>query len=311
MSITPTVPASVVPFIKLVSENAEVCDNNPLPVTITNADSIPPPAGAATSALQETANTSLASIATNTAAGLTDTQLRASPVAVSGAFYQVTQPISGTVTANAGTNLNTSLLALEGGGNLASIKTNTDKIPAQGQATMAASTPVVIASNQSAVPISGAVTVSSGSITVANASLAVTGTFWQATQPISGAVSFTAPQHVIVDSSAALAVTGPLTDVELRASAVDVAATNANLELTQGSASSGAVGPMVQGAVSETTSPYIDGELRPLSLNSEGRLRVTTVPAYVDFDFFGSTFDFGKPANIWTGPVSQSNPWGF
>lgn len=50
----------------------------------------------------------------------------------------VTQPVSGTVaatqsgtwtvTANAGTNLNTSLLALESGGNLASIKTNTDNL---------------------------------------------------------------------------------------------------------------------------------------------------------------------------------------
>lgn len=40
----------------------------------------------------------------------------------------VTQPVSGTVTANAGTNLNTSLLALEAGGNLASVKTNTDKL---------------------------------------------------------------------------------------------------------------------------------------------------------------------------------------
>lgn len=37
-----------------------------------------------------------------------------------------TQPVSGTVTANAGTNLNTSLLALESGGNLASIKTDLD-----------------------------------------------------------------------------------------------------------------------------------------------------------------------------------------
>lgn len=40
----------------------------------------------------------------------------------------VTQPISGTVTANAGSNLNTSLLALEAGGNLATIKTNTDNL---------------------------------------------------------------------------------------------------------------------------------------------------------------------------------------
>src|SRR6266566_9838290 len=40
---------------------------------------------------------------------------------VSGTFWQATQPVSGTVTANAGTNLNTSLLALESGGNLATL----------------------------------------------------------------------------------------------------------------------------------------------------------------------------------------------
>ena len=58
---------------------------------------------------------------------LTDVQLRATPVPVSGTFFQATQPvsgtvtitpsgtqtISGTVTANAGTNLNTSALALD------------------------------------------------------------------------------------------------------------------------------------------------------------------------------------------------------
>ena len=40
---------------------------------------------------------------------------------VSGTFWQATQPVSGTVTANAGTNLNTSALALESGGNLAAL----------------------------------------------------------------------------------------------------------------------------------------------------------------------------------------------
>jgi len=49
-------------------------------------------------------------------------------IPVSGTFWQATQPVSGTVTANAGTNLNTSLLALESGGNLASIKTDSDSI---------------------------------------------------------------------------------------------------------------------------------------------------------------------------------------
>ena len=46
-------------------------------------------------------------------------------IGVTGTFWQTTQPVSGTVTANAGTNLNTSLLALEAGGNLATTATNT------------------------------------------------------------------------------------------------------------------------------------------------------------------------------------------
>jgi hypothetical protein len=55
---------------------------------------------------------------------LTDAELRAVAVPVSGTFWQATQPISGTVTANAGTNLNTSALALESGGNLAAAATS-------------------------------------------------------------------------------------------------------------------------------------------------------------------------------------------
>lgn len=58
----------------------------------------------------------------------------------------VTQPVSGTVTANAGTNLNTSALLLDA--------TFTGRINTQGQKTMAASTPVVLASDQSALPVS-------------------------------------------------------------------------------------------------------------------------------------------------------------
>jgi len=69
-----------------------------------------------------------------------------------------TGAIAGTVTANAGTNLNTSALALESGGNLATIAGDTTsidgKMPAKGQATMANSTPVAIASDQSYIPVS-------------------------------------------------------------------------------------------------------------------------------------------------------------
>lgn len=58
--------------------------------------------------------------------------------------------VASTVTANAGTNLNTSALALETGGNLSTIATRT---PALGSAVSAASQPVVIASDQVAVPV--------------------------------------------------------------------------------------------------------------------------------------------------------------
>ena len=83
-------------------------------------------------------------ISTGLTQPLTDTQLRATPIAISDNNGSLTVdgivevnnfptnfeisndignpiPISGTVTANAGTNLNTSALALESGGNLASI----------------------------------------------------------------------------------------------------------------------------------------------------------------------------------------------
>lgn len=53
--------------------------------------------------------------------------------------------VIGQVTANAGTNLNTSALALETGGHLASLDT---KLPAQGQALAAASVPVVLTAAQ-------------------------------------------------------------------------------------------------------------------------------------------------------------------
>ncbi len=72
------------------------------------------------------------------------------PVVV--ASNQSAVPVSGTITANAGTNLNTSALALESG-HLANVDTQTARIPVQGQAAMTGSTPVVVASNQSAFPV--------------------------------------------------------------------------------------------------------------------------------------------------------------
>ncbi len=102
-------------------------------------------------------------------------------VAVTGTFWQATQPISGTVTANqGGSNWSVNLTQIAG------------SALALGQAAMAASLPVTIASNQSAVPVSGTFWQTtqpvSGTVGVSG-SVAVTGTFWQATQPISGTVT--------------------------------------------------------------------------------------------------------------------------
>jgi hypothetical protein len=92
---------------------------------------------------------------------------------VSGTFWQATQPISGTVTANAGTNLNTSALALDatltGGTQQSKITdgTNVATVKAASTAAVAADKAIVVTQSP-------------------NNTVGVTGTFWQATQPVSG-----------------------------------------------------------------------------------------------------------------------------
>lgn len=111
--------------------------------------------GLATSAKQDTQtallttiDTDTGNIATEVAGLLTDTELRATPVPVSGT---VTATPTGTqnvdVTANT-IGLATGTKQDTGNTSLASIKTNTDKIPSQGQALEAASTPVVLPASQ-------------------------------------------------------------------------------------------------------------------------------------------------------------------
>lgn len=84
-------------------------------------------------------------------------------VAVTGTFWQATQPVSGTVTTTPPTDATTNLTKV--GGTAITL----------GAKTSAASIPVVLASDEAALP--------------------VTGTFWQATQPISGTVTTTPPAN--------------------------------------------------------------------------------------------------------------------
>jgi hypothetical protein len=126
------------------------------------------------------------------ASGLTDAELRASPLEVTGEF------------------------SVEGGGDasaenqlliLAEAEDVNAKTPALGQALAAASVPVVLTAAQ---------------ITTLTppASQAVTGTFWQATQPVSGTF-WQATQPV----SGTVTASGPVTDAQIRATPLPVSGT--------------------------------------------------------------------------------------
>ena len=124
---------------------------------------------------------------------------------------------------------------------LASILTNT---PALGQAVMASSSPVVIASNQSAIP--------------------VTGTFFQTTQPVSIASA------VAVTQSGAWSVTANIGTTN--GIALDTSVNG--LLRTQGSATASQTGPLVMGAVTTAAPAYTTAQTSPLSLTTAGGLRV-------------------------------------
>jgi len=142
----------------------------------------------------------IGSITLSVTGPLTDTQLRASAVPVSGTFFQATQPVSAV-----------SLPLPTGASTEATLAALSAKFSALGQTTMALSAPVVIASNQSAIPV----TLTSTTIT---GSVAVTG-------PLTDAQLRATPVPVSLTSTTitgSVAVTGPLTDAQLRASAVPV-----------------------------------------------------------------------------------------
>lgn len=150
-----------------------------------------------------------------------------------------------------------------------------DTLPA-GQATMAASSPVVIASNQSAIAVTGPVT---------------------DTQLRASAVPVSLTSTTITGS---VAVTGPLTDAQLRATAVPVSGTVSTGGLTDAELRATAVpvsltSTTVTGSVA-VTGPLTDTQLRatavPVSLTSttitgsvavtgpltDAQLRATAVP---------------------------------
>lgn len=143
---------------------ADVSSDNPLPVTLIGGSS----------------------------SGLTDAQLRASPVPVSGSFYLATQPISGTVSVSGSVAVTGSFYQATQPVSIASMPST----PVTGtfwQATQPVSG-TVTANVNGTVPVSGTFWQATQPVSIANMpSTPVTGTFWQATQPVSGTVTITPP----------------------------------------------------------------------------------------------------------------------
>jgi hypothetical protein len=123
---------------------------------------------------------------------------------VSGTFWQATQPVSGTVTANAGTNLNTSALALDatltGGTQQSKITDGTNVATVKAASTLPAATDkALVVTARDSIPVTG---------TFWQATQPVSGTFWQATQPVSGTVTANAGTNL---NTSALALDATLT----------------------------------------------------------------------------------------------------
>jgi hypothetical protein len=74
----------------------------------------------------------------------------------------------------------------------------------------------------------------------------------------------------------------------------------ATLVTAPGAAATSVVGPMVQAIVSDTPESFVADTIRPLSLTSEGRLRVSMVPADID-RVWNDVFD-----NPWSGADTRS-----
>ena len=90
---------------------------------------------------------------------------------------------------------------------------------ALGQAAMAASMPVAIANNQSAVPVSGTFYPGTQPVSIATMpSTPVTGTFWQTTQPVSGDVGMAPVACAAADVHAPAAATAAVVTYAAQAS---------------------------------------------------------------------------------------------
>jgi len=135
------------------------------------------------------------------------------------------------------------------------------KTPALGQANKAGSVPVTLATDQGA--------------------LAVTGTFWQATQPVSGTVTANAGSGTFAVSAASLPLpTGAATQTTLAALETLLTTLAGTIQNHNAAFTDGSPGQVMLGKRRDSDSTLVaDGDLNTFNLDEEGRLKVSSKPA--------------------------------
>lgn len=187
---------------------------------------------------------------------------------------------SGAITANVGTT-----------GGLFLDSTFTTRINTLGQKTMANSTPVVLASDQTVIPVSD----NGGSLTVDGTIAATQSGTWNINN-ISGTISlptgaatettlaaiktdadkftFTSTRLLVDGSGVTQPVSGTVTANIGTTNGLALDATLAKLTISQGTALGTNTGAMVMGSVTTAAPTYTTGQISPLSLSTTGALRV-------------------------------------
>lgn len=268
-----------------------------------------------------------------------ETAIAASVASIDGKTVHVDTGNVTVVSSTLPTGASTSALQTTGNTSLSSID---GKLNSLGQKTMAASVPVVIASDQSAVPVSGTVTTSDpangtpgtaapaqatqvggtdgtnlralktnaagnlmvdASVAVINNNVtSVAGTAVTAGNGTAGAGS---QRVVIASDNTAFTVNVGTSGLPTGAA---TEATLAKLPLAQGSTTSGQSGTLTQGAVTTAAPTYTTGQTSPLSLTTTGALRT---------DASGSTQPVSgtvaaTQSGTWTvqpGNTANTTPW--
>ena len=268
-----------------------------------SAASLPLPSGAATAANQATALSSLGSIASNTTGAATGARQDTGNAALAA----IQAAVEGTVDVAVIGSVSVS------GSVAVSNFPATQSVTQSGAWSVSFTAPQhVIIDSSASIAVTGPLTDSQ----LRAAPVPVSGTFYQATQPVSAA-SLPLPEgaatgakqdtgnvslasidgKIPAPEGGRIPVVLPaggsgLTDSELRAAAVDVSAPS--LEIAQGTASADLVGPMVQGIVSDAPTNPLNDVTAPLSLTKQGRLRVAAVVEDV-----GVSFTSADEAKMW------------